>query len=111
MEFKQKLAKKSEKDLRTLFNRISDMAAEVIEALDGASAARAQTARKLGGEARKLADKLENNHLETLRKEDYNAPNGVIFMSLLGILRQVTERLDNIAVRTGMLVDYDLTKE
>ena len=111
LEFKQKLTKKSEKDLRTLFNRISDMAAEVIEALDGASAARAQTARKLGGEARKLADKLENNHLETLRKEDYNAPNGVIFMSLLGILRQVTERLDNIAVRTGMLVDYDLTKK
>lgn len=32
-------------------------------------------------------------------------------MSLLGILRQVTERLDNIAVRTGMLVDYDLTKK
>ncbi len=111
LEFKQKLTKKSEKDLKMLFSRISDMAAEVIEALDSASAARAQTVRKLGGEVRKLADKLENNHLETLRKEEYNATNAVIFMSLLGILRQVAERLDNIAVRTAMLVDYDLTKK
>ncbi len=107
--FREKLNRKSEKELRGLFERVTEMAELVVSALELASAQRADEAREVGREVRKQAGKLEDSHLENLRKGDYSVECGVIFMALVGIIRQIAERLDNIAVRTAVLVDYDLS--
>ena len=32
----------------------------------------------------------------------------MIFIALVGVLRQVTDRLDNIAARTALLLNFDI---
>ena len=60
----------------------------------------------------KLVSNLQLLHqfqnLEHLRKGDCTAETGVIFIALVGVLRQVTDRLDNIAARTALLLNFDI---
>ena len=106
--FHEKFGRKPEKELRQFFLSIEAMAQDVLAALDEISPERADSARRRAGEIRRQAAKLEDSHLEHLRKGDCTAETGVIFIALVGVLRQVTDRLDNIAVRTALLLNFDI---
>lgn len=84
------------------------MAQDVLAALDEISPERADSARRRAEEIRRQAAKLEDSHLEHLSKGDCTAETGVIFIALVGVLRQVTDRLDNIAARTALLLNFDI---
>ncbi len=106
--FHGKFGRKPEKELRRFFTEIAAMAEDVLAALDEISPARAESARRRAGEIRRHAVKLEDSHLEHLSKGDCTAETGVIFIALVGVLRQVTDRLDNIAARTALLLNFDI---
>ena len=106
--FHEKFGRKPEKELRQFFTGIAAMAEDVLAALDEISPERAESARRRAGEIRRHAVKLENSHLENLSKGDCTAETGVIFIALVGVLRQVTDRLDNIAARTALLLNFDI---
>lgn len=106
-ERREKLSRKSEKELRELFGDAGRMAEHVFTALEFGEAGSASLAHELGREIRKRVDRMEEFYLDNLRKGAYNVETGVIFLSLAGVLRQACERLDNIAVRTAVLGRYE----
>ena len=106
--FHEKFGRKPEKELRQFFASIEAMAQDVLAALDEISPERADSARHRAEEIRRQAAKLEDSHLEHLSKGDCTAETGVIFIALVGVLRQVTDRLDNIAARTALLLNFDI---
>ncbi len=104
---RSRLSKKAERDLRELFSALNQMAGQLKGALEDVSVERVAKARERYDSFRRLAERIENSHLENLRKGDYDIGTGVVFIGLVGILRQAGERLGNITVRASDLIDFD----
>ena len=106
-ERREKFSKKSEKELRTLFDLTGRMASKVLAALEKGDEEPAGEARELGREIRQQVGRMVNAYPGNLRKGSFNVESGIIFLSLAGIFRQAAERLDNIAVRASSLPRYE----
>ena len=106
-ERREKFSKKSEKELRTLFDLTGRMASKVLAALEKGDEEPAGEARELGREIRRQVGRMVNAYPGNLRKGSFNVESGIIFLSLAGIFRQAAERLDNIAVRASSLTRYE----
>lgn len=106
-EARIRLPKKAERDLRELFSALDAVAGQLKGALEEASPERIARARERYQLFRRLAAKIEDAHLENLRKGDYDAATGVIFIGLVGILLQAGERLGNIVARAPELIQFD----
>lgn len=106
-ERREKFSKKSEKELRTLFDLTGRMASKVLAALEKGDEEPAGEARELGREIRQQVGRMVNAYPGNLRKGSFNVESGIIFLSLAGIFRQAAERLDNIAVRASSLTRYE----
>jgi Na/Pi-cotransporter len=86
--------------LRKLWGILDDEARQVIEALDGDRRKPVKGALKDERKVNKLTEKLENEHIERLRRGECAAPAGVIYIEMLGELEKIGDRLANIAERT-----------
>ena len=62
-----------------------------------------ETAREICGRA----DRLEAGCLDNLRRGTYSVENGMIFLSLAGMMRQACGRLENIALLSAALGRYE----
>ena len=67
--------------------------------------------RALAREIGNRADRLEEGCLDNLRRGAYSVENGMVFLSLAGILRQACGRLENIALLSAALGRYEWAGE
>jgi len=95
-----RLSDSAVKSLRKLWAFLDDEARQVINALDDTRRKPVKSALKDERKINKLADKLENDHIERLRNGECSAPIGVIYIEMLGELEKIGDRLSNIAERT-----------
>jgi Na/Pi-cotransporter len=87
-------------ELTQLFGKLETLAKCVTEGLSEHDAISVKQALKLEQEINQLANGLESNHIERLRRGECNATIGVIFIELVGELEKVGDHLTNIAERT-----------
>ncbi len=106
-ERREKLSKKSEKELRELFREVGRMADHVLEALESGKVEAVPLVRALSREICGRADRLEAGCLDNLRRGTYSVENGMIFLSLAGMMRQACGRLENIALLSAALGRYE----
>jgi len=97
---KDKLSDRAVKSLKKLWRILDDEARQVIDGLDGDRRKPVKIALKDEHKINKLAEKLESEHIERLRRGECAAPAGVIYIEMLGELEKIGDRLTNIAERT-----------
>ena len=95
-----KLSENAVKSLEKLWRILDDEAGQVMIGLDGTRRKPVKSALKDERKINKLAEKLESDHIERLRKGECAAPAGVIYIEMLGELEKIGDRLTNIAERT-----------
>jgi Na/Pi-cotransporter len=98
-----KLSENAVKSLEKLWRILDDEAGQVITGLDGTRRKPVKSALKDERKINKLAEKLESDHIERLRKGECAAPAGVIYIEMLGELEKIGDRLTNIAERTPQI--------
>ncbi len=103
-ECKERFSRKSDKALRELLGGLGEMVQRISTSLEHNTVEDSENARQTGRDILRRAGKLEDEHLESLRKGEYNVEAGVIFIGLVGIVRQAVTRLDNIAARCPQLI-------
>ena len=95
-----KLSEHAVKSLRKLWSILDDEALRVVDALDGDRGTPVKIALKDERKIDKLAEKLESEHIERLRRGECSAPAGVIYIEMLAEMEKIGNRLINIAERT-----------
>ena len=83
------------------------MADHVLEALESGKEEAVPLVRALSREICGRADRLEAGCLDNLRRGTYSVENGMIFLSLAGMMRQACGRLENIALLSAALGRYE----
>ena len=100
---KDKLSDAALKSLRKMWEVLDDEAKNVIAGLDGVKSKQVKVALKDERKINKMADRLESEHIERLRKGNCSAPSGVVYIEILGELEKIGDRLSNIAERTPQI--------
>jgi len=87
-------------DMNHLWKVLREQAEHVIAGLDSTSKTEVNLAKKSDMEVDKLADKLENNHVERLNSGSCKVDAGIIFIEMVSELEKIGDHFANISERT-----------
>lgn len=93
-------------DLDVMYSLLKRQADDVLAALKSHDAELSRRGKSAEKEILRLAEELENKHIERLREGTCNAIVGVIFIELLGDLTKVSGKFANIAKRAPRVQKY-----
>jgi Na/Pi-cotransporter len=99
-ESKNHLSGAALEDINHLWKVLKEQAEHVIAGLDSTSKTEVNLARKSDMEVDKLADKLENNHVERLNSGSCKVDAGIIFIEMVSELEKIGDHFANISERT-----------
>jgi Na+/phosphate symporter len=107
-EVKNKISKDGQIDLNELWKTLQNQAEHVIAALDSTNKSEVNLAKKSDREVDKLADQLENNHVNRLNVGACKVDAGIIFLEMVSELEKIGDHFANIAERTSKIQKHHL---
>ncbi len=107
-ESKNKLSNDAKHELDDMWKILREQAEHVIACIDSTDKSEINLAKKSEIEIDKLADKLENNHIERLSKGKCNAITGIIFLEMISELEKIGDHFANIADRARKIQKHHL---
>ena len=107
-ESKNELSSDAKDELDGMWNILKDQAEHVIACIDSTDKSEINLAKKSEIEIDKLADKLENNHVERLSKGKCNVISGIIFLEIVTELEKIGDHLANISDRAKNIQKHHL---
>ena len=102
-----KLSKKVEQESQDLLRDVGRLADFVLNALELGEQENVLDIRTLAKEVRLRAERLEEFSLSKLCKSANNVENSMFLLSLTGVMRQASDRLENIALISSALNHYE----
>ena len=96
----KKLSDTARKDLKKVWKHVDQLSQQVIAGLGGHEQISEAILEQRINKIHSLADRIEADHIERLRKGSCTAACGVIYIEVLGEIVKIADRLTNIAERS-----------
>ena len=96
----KKLSDTARKDLKKVWKHVDRLSQQVIAGLGGHEQISEVILEQRINKIHSLADRIEADHIERLRKGSCTAACGVIYIEVLGEIVKIADRLTNIAERS-----------
>lgn len=95
-------------DLNKIWKLLKKQAVHVIAALDSTDKKEVNMAMKNDMKVDKLADSIENNHVNRLKNRKCKVDVGIIFLEMVSEIEKIGDHLGNIAERTPQIQKHHL---